>query len=414
MLPTIWQGLAQKSSLTKLTVKFSTERHPRPITLVPPIPNLEYLHIFDIDPLCYTDDISLLLLGSKKLRDLKLHWSPRMRQVHEPSTHQSAYFGRCAAAHYSMPLRSIAIQNLYSRHDPNSGNVIDVSKLEEITFLNSTGGLEDHDGATAFMDGTWRKAGDCLPIQLKMARFDKVSRQQCEFISRIKGLEKLYLIGPHSRPRHGDEGSPSAITPFPHSPASNSSSPSSTDVSKLGALKDEYINAITRNHGSTLKNLLLLPQWRLTNDDIATIVRHCPKLEQLGIGVEVASFEHLRLLMPFLSNLTSLRLLGNPEDPAFVHTMREYDEKGMHTEKIGQETVNAEWSRLKYIELGADDMIFELGERKLVYGHDSDCVDDACPASGGKRNPIWRRFVKRRKGESLKHIDIWKMDSLEL
>ena len=406
MLPTIWQGLAQKSSLTKLTVKFSTGRHPRPVTLVPPIPNLEYLHVFDIDPLCYIDDISLLLLGSKKLRDLKLHWSPRMRQAHEPSTHQSAYWGRCSAAQYSMPLRSIAIQNLYSRHDPNTGHVVDHSTLQEVTFLNSTAGLEDPDGATAFIDNSWRKSDECLPTQLKSARFDKVSRQQCDFISRITGLEKLYLIGPHVDPR--------ATTPFPRSPASNSSSPSSTDISKLGALKDEYISAITRNHGSTLKNLLLLPQWRLTNDDIATIVRHCPKLEQLGIGVEVASFEHLRLLMPFLSNLTSLRLLANPDDPAFVHTMREYDEQGLHTEKIGQETVNAEWSRLKYLELGADDMIFELGERALVSGHDKHCVDKEYCANGGKHNQIWRRPVKRRKGEDLKHIDIWKMDSLDL
>lgn len=414
MLPTIWQGLAQKFSLTKLTVKFPSERHPRPITHVPPIPNLEYLHIFDIDPLCYTDDISLLLLGSKRLRDLKLHWSRRMRQACEPSIHMDAYFGRCVAAQYLIPLRSIAIQNLYTHHKAECGNAVDPSKLQAITFLNSTGGMGD-DGATAFMDGTWRKPDEVIPTHLKMARLDKVSREQCDFLSHIKGLEELYLIGPHSRPRRGSDGHSNGTTPLPHSPASNYSSPGSTDINKLRTLKDDYIEAITRNHGSTLKNLLLLPQWRLTNDDIASIVRQCPKIEQLAIGVEESSFEHLRLLVPFLSNLTCFRLLGNPDDSTFVDKMREFDKKGVHEEKLNEEIVNSEWSRLRFMELGADDLIFERGDRVLVDVNDGRCADDAGGVGGGgKIKPVWRRPVRRRSWESVKHIDIWKMDSSDL
>ncbi|KAL6721737.1 hypothetical protein ACLMJK_000842 [Lecanora helva] len=421
MLPTIWQGLAQRSSLTKLTVKFPIERHPRPITLVPPIPSLEYLHIFDIDPLCYVDDVSLLFLGSKKLRDLKMHWSPRMREAREPSIHQAAYFGKCAAAHYALPLRSIAVQNLYTHHEAHCGNVIDFSKLEEVTYLNSTGGLDD-DGGTEFMDGTGRKSGEDYPTNLKMCRVDKHSRQQCEFLASIKGLERLYLIGPYRSNSTRPNGTTTEDRSLPRSPTSNTSSPpttsTTTDCSKLAALKDDYIRAITRNHGPTLKHLLLLPQWRLTDTDIATIVRSCPNLEQLGIGVEAASFSHLRLLVPFLSRLSVFRLLPNPNDPGFVNTMREYDERGLHEAKMGEETVSEEWSRLRYAELGAEDMIFELGKRRLVDGRDvRKIVHDPCQANGEvgeKGERAWRRPVFRRSLESVKHIDIWKMDSLDL
>jgi len=420
MLPTVWQGLSQKMSLRKLTVRFPSVRHPRPITLVPPIPNLEYLHMYDIDPLCYADDISLLLLGSKKLRDLKLHWSPRMREAREPSIHKAAYFRRCVAANYQAPLRSIAIQNLYANHDSECGNVIDISHLRELTFLNSTGGAND-DGATAFMDGTWRKPDEALPPKLKMFRADKVSHQQCEFLSTITGLEKLYLIGPHSRARNDSSkdlstSNGTTAPPLPNSPvSSNTSSPSATDINTITSLKSPYISAITKNHGATLTHLLLLPQWRLTDDDIAIIVRQCPKLQQLGLGVEFASFDHLRLLVPFLANLTSIRLLGNPDDPSFVNMMREMDEKGTHEEKIGEDTANQEWSRLRYMELGAEDLIFEIGKREVVGEYRSEGGWGKCGGSGGGgKKSVWRRAVKKRGWEAVRDIEIWRMDSLDL
>ena len=411
MLATIWQGLSQKTTLTRLTVKFPSERHPRPITLVPPMPNLELLHIFDIDPLCYTDDISLLLLGSKKLRDLKLHWNPRMREAREPSINQSSYFGRCAAAQYLIPLRSMAIQNLYVHHGSACDNVVDFSQLQEITFLNSTGGIDDA-GGTAFMDGPYRKSHDILPTQLKMARVDKVSRQQCDFLSHIKGLERLYILGPCSRTRKGETD---GNLQLPHSPASTTSSPASTDTNCMVALKEDYIDAITKNHGPTLKHLLLHPQWRLTDDEIAIIVRQCPKLEQLGIGCEFSSFKHLRLLVPFLSNLTSLRLLGNPDDPAFAHMMKDLDAKGLHEKKIAEETANSQWSRLRYLELGTDDLIYEVGSQELFdeYGDElGEAILD--PSSGRNMKSVWKRSVTKRSWQDVMHIDIWKMDSLDL
>lgn len=67
----------------------------------------------DIDPLCYPDDISMLLLGSKKLEDLRLHFSPRMRREAECSLNLDTFFGRCLRAGYSIPLKHLGMQNFY-------------------------------------------------------------------------------------------------------------------------------------------------------------------------------------------------------------------------------------------------------------------------------------------------------------
>lgn len=396
MLPAVWQGLAQRSSLTKLTVRFPSSRHPRPLTLVPPMPNLQHLKITDIDPLCYPDDISLLLLGSRKLQHLKLHWSPRMREARELSTQEYAYFGRCAAAKYSIPLRTIAVQNLYTHHDVSCCNIFDHSLVEELTFLNSTGGLGD-DLGTVFVDQhTWRKSEEGPLESLKMLRVDKVSHQQCSFLGNVKGLEKLYLIGP--QPSQGcriKDTTPNGGTVLPSSPASSYSSPSSTDNSNITSLKNDYIEAITKNNGRTLKHLLLLPQWRLTDDDIALIVRQCPNLEQLGIGAEYSNFQHLRLLVPFLKNLTAIRILSNPDDTNFVNKMREMDGRGMHEKKLSEETAKWDTSKLQYMELGGEDLIFEIGKRE-----------------GGKAG--WKKIVKKKAWEEVKDVDIWAMDSHEI
>ena len=390
MLPAIWQGLAQRNSLTKLTVRFPSSRHPRPITLVPPIPNLQYLKITNIDPLCYPDDISLLLLSSKKLRHLKIHWSPRMREERELSTHESAYMGRCNAAKYSIPLQTIAIQNLYTYAGISGCDVFDYSVVEETTFLNSARGLGDDPGLAFVEEHNWRVRKKASTSNLKLLRTDKVSRELCSFIEAFTGLEKLYFIGASPpRGRRVKGTTPNGETPLPNSPASSQSSSSSrnTDGSNIMALKDEYIDAITKNHGRTLKHLLLLPQWRLTDDDIALIVRQCPNLEQLGIGAEYSDFQNLRLLVPFLKNLTAIRILSSPDDTTFVTMMRALDEKGLHEKKLSEETAKWSLSKLQYMELGGDDLIFKIDKQE-----------------GGKAG--WRKIVKNKAREEVKDVAI--------
>lgn len=112
-LKTLYQGLQLSSTLTSLTLKFPSTRDPRPSVIIPPIANLRKLKASDIDPLCYPDDISMLLLGSKKLEDLRMHFSPRMRREAECSLQLDTYFGRCLRADYQIPLKHLAIQNFF-------------------------------------------------------------------------------------------------------------------------------------------------------------------------------------------------------------------------------------------------------------------------------------------------------------
>ena len=84
-LNTVYQGLMHKPWLISLTLRCQTKRTLRPTTIIPPLPNLKTLIVYDIDPLCYPDDISLLLLSAKKLENLKLHYNPRMRDMAEES-----------------------------------------------------------------------------------------------------------------------------------------------------------------------------------------------------------------------------------------------------------------------------------------------------------------------------------------
>ena len=317
-----------------------------------------------------------------------------MREERELSTHESAYFGRCATARYSIPLITVAIQNLYTYHDISGCNLFDHSFVEEVTFLNSTGGIGDDPG-NAFVDqhNDWRQNADDLPSNLKMLRVDKTSRQQCSFIEHIKGLERLYLIGPQGR--RAKDTTPNSGTPLPNSPASSYSSYSGTDNPNVMALKDDYIETITKCHGSTLKHLLLLPQWRLTDEDIALIVHHCPNLEQLGIGAEFSNFQRLRLLVPFLKNLTALRILSSPDDSTFVNKMRDMDDRGMHEKRLAEETSRWNLSKLRYMELGGEDLIFEIGNREA-----------------GKAGS--KKIVKKTACEEVRDVAIWAFDCHEI
>ena len=394
MLPIVWQGLALMPTLTHLTIRFPSLRNPRPIALVPPIPNLRSLKVYDIDPLCYADDMSLLFLGAKKLEDLKLIWSPRMRESREPSITLNTYFGKLLSANQTLSVRRLSVKNLYTVNDEHTcSQMLTKSTMEEVTMINSVAGLGD-DADSVFLDRNWRVQDHQPMHNLKMIRIDKVSRQQLEFLNMFKGLERLYLVGPQ---KTGNGAPRIDSTPFPNSPVSSTSSPCS-DVVALG-LKDEYLDVITKNHGKTLRHLLLMPHWRLSSDDIARVVRQCPNLEQLGIGVEYDEFMNVRLLVPFLSKLTAIRILDNPDDPSFAEKMREIDRHGGHQQKIGNETQNPEW-RIQWMGLG--DLLYEVGKPAL-----QDIPE-------GSRKEVYRRPVIKRHVGAAQHVEIFGLDSLEV
>lgn len=387
MLPTMWRGLADKSTLTALTVRFPSQRHGRPVALVPPMPNLKSLRLYDIDPLCYADDVSLLLLEAKKLEELILVWSPRMRDAREPSISLDSFFSKLIAAPHTLRIKRSAIKNLYTINNIVCSNVFDCTSLEEVAFIDSIGGSGD-DSMSAFLDTSWRPSkADHMP-NLKILRVDRVARQQLEYFREIKALERVYLIGPNTAQK--EPGSVSGN--LPNSPPSTSTNSPIHDCSTK-SLKDEYLETLAKYHGKSLRHLLLMPQWRLSTDNIALIVSHCPNLEQLGLGVEFADLSTLRFLMSSLKNLTALRLLDNPEDRSFTEKMRIVSHEDCH-ELMKNEMLG----KLEWLEVAGT--IFEVDKRELQHGG---------PATDGtevRRSRVWAR-----PSGAADHVEIFGLDS---
>ena len=342
--------------------------------------SLASLTIYNIDPLCYADDVSMLLLESKNLRELNMIWSPRMKDAREPSISWSSYFGRIAGSPYRMILHKIGIKNLYAHSDGGCGQVIDPSMVRELTIIKSIGGGLDDKLSSAFLDPSWRRSDSCGLVGLKVFRSDTLSRSQCGFLESIKGLERIYLIDTRTSHQERRNGVDSPVS---------SNATLLSDCSNMD-LKDGYIDAFTQHHGDTLRHLLLPPQWRLNTDDIALIVRRCPNLEQLGIGVEYEEFNNLRLLVPFLPKLRALRLLVSPDDRTFADKMKQLDAEGLHEEKIKAEPALKDSSVLIYMGLG--DIIFKLDSRKV---------------DGGRK-------VQRMSYDDVKHVEIWALDSADI
>ena len=374
-----------------------------------------------------------------------------MRSSREPSINVASYFGKIESSDYTMHLESMAIQNLYTFDSGVCGNLFEDDLIEEITMLNSSHGLDD-DGSMSFMQNSWGAAPINAYPSLKMLRVDKTTRAQAEFIGSIRGLERLYLVSntsSNSNHLSAVPTPPKSATPSPKDPLTNGDTPPTSTSSSsnkcsphpfsstcLQALKPTFLDAIIKNHGSTLRHLLLLPQWRLTADDISRIIRSCPNLEQLAIGTEFENFKHLRLLVPFLSKLKVLRFLPGVDDSSgsdenatntttncaynndngggregyvgvsggrFQDMMRELDAKGLHMQKIGEECVNDQWSSMRYMELGGPDLIFEIGKKFVVEG-----------TKGDDGREVRRREVMRRSIEEVGHIDIWRLDSIDI
>ncbi|PKX97629.1 uncharacterized protein P174DRAFT_439392 [Aspergillus novofumigatus IBT 16806] len=323
MLETVYLGLAQRPKLTSLSIRFPSSRHPRPTIVIPAMPHLRSLKISHIDPLCYPDDISTLLWKCKKLRELKMHWSPRMRIEQEPSVMLHDYFRKCIAARQPLKVKKLALQNLYARHSEEFKVALDPSALEDMTFLSECGS-ESAKSLNTFFDSSW-PTGPPGQVNFKSLRQDSTSRRHAEFLSYFTGLEKLYFVNA-SRDPSDDVNSPrrllpsSALTPPSLDHTTNSSTLSAsteeTPVASPGSttgvqasIRDIYLNNIIMNHCATLRHLLLPSRWPLSASTIARLVHASPQLEQLALAADLSSIDTLGLVLPFLRNLVAVRLL---------------------------------------------------------------------------------------------------------
>ncbi|OQE44947.1 hypothetical protein PENCOP_c002G07350 [Penicillium coprophilum] len=325
MLDTVYSGLTQLPKLTSLTVRFPSSRHPQPTFVIPGMPHLRCLKITDIDPLCYPDDIATLLYKSRKLRDLRLHWSPRMRDAHEPSVSLHNYFRKLIAAKQPLMVQKMSFQNLYAFHTEEFNFAFDPTTVEDVTFLT---GVEGSSLVNTFVESSWPTVPPHVKLRMKSVRMDAVSKRNAEFIGNFSGLEKLYLVNVTAdsndllnSPRPGGGAALSALTPptsehqlsgAPSGATVNSPITSASPASQINAtasIRDIYLSHITTNHGATLRHLLLPSKWPLSTGMVARLVHSCPNLEQLALATEFSSMDSLALLIPFLRKLKALRLL---------------------------------------------------------------------------------------------------------
>ncbi|KAI9799890.1 MAG: hypothetical protein M1833_003812 [Piccolia ochrophora] len=395
MLPTSYQGLASRPSLQSLTIRFPSQRTQSPVTVLPAIPSLKSLKVTDIDPLCYPDDISYLLLHSRKLRHLKLHWSPRMRDSLEPTVNLHTYFGKCAGAQYRLPLQTLGIQNLYAAVHENFDAFIDPDTLEGATMIN-TFGSEGSSPETHFFDQSWNmRPQKAAATKLKFMRGDGMSRTHRQCIARTKGLKEIYMIsGAHSS---GNGASPANAKALPVAP----DTPDSGHDQPLIALGRDYIDGICVNHGQTLKRLLLSDQWKLGQAELAQLVRRCPNLEQLGLGVAEGNLDLFGLLVPFLPKLMALRILdSDKENEGIRQLIAEMDGK------IQPKRTHCEWRKDEFKSLrfvGLQDRIIKVGDSMQ-----SDELDSSCEM------PVELTSVNWVTRDAVKHIEIWAMDCMDL
>jgi hypothetical protein len=293
------------------------------------MPHLHCLKVTDIDPLCYPDDISTLLAKSPHLKDLCMHWSPRMRETQEPSVTFHDYFRHSIKERTPLKLRKVAFYNMYARNSNEWKEAIDESEVEEMIHLSNFDG-QDQSRILTFLDKTWSGVRPQVANEpmLKSIRHDLISKDACEFLCSFRGLEKWYCVNfthatgyrqnmrlPRPSSHQVTNGTSTISTVNAASGASFTPSSPRTPAAVLNPLlqlRDSYFHTILTNHGATLRHLVLPSRWPLSTKALARLVQACPNLEQLSMAPEVSTLEVCGLLLPFLSKLKAMRLLVCP------------------------------------------------------------------------------------------------------
>ncbi|KAH7132478.1 hypothetical protein B0J11DRAFT_521787 [Dendryphion nanum] len=413
-LQTIWQGVINKPSITSLTLRFQTKRIPRPTTLIPPLPNLKTLVVYDIDPLCYPDDISLLLVHATKLENLKMHFNPRMRESGEESVNLVQFFGRCITARVKLRIKRLALYNLYAR---NSGdgfdNCSDPEAAEEFTIVNCMGSSQDP--MTVFLDDTWRLTSKHeVPANLKMMRVDFTDPHHVTMLSRFYGLERMYLVnkkGPRSTCSVSTAATPTtpSLTNTPSMNGTSSATGTPVTEHQCKTLAGDYLAVIQSNHRN-MRHLLLSDRWSISEDALSKLFQNCSNLEQIGFAFTVPPLTTLRPLIALVPKLWALRILIRPNSE-FIEKMDSID-PDIHQFVLATELWYPEFRNLKYLGLG-DKYIYKLGGVVYPQKGANGTIPPGQENSMNARRAGPIRIMKRVDLSEVQDIEIWSMDSTD-
>lgn len=216
-------------------------------------------------------------------------------------------------------------------------------------------------------------------------RCNEKSPQQVQLLSSMQTkLTSFYMVNAKCPQMHGAMNGSSALTPPGNGPPSQ----------EMVALGKQYLHALTRHHGDSLKKLLLSDEWLLTQDELADLVRHCPNLEQLGLAAGPTQVSVLRVLIPFLPKLQALRLLSN--ESMNEHLKEIPAEKRL--EAMSRDLWKAGVKQLRWV--GVGEHIYRTGG---TY---------AAPLEDGTTE--WRREMTPASLEDVQDVEVWCMDSLDL
>ena len=216
-------------------------------------------------------------------------------------------------------------------------------------------------------------------------RTNEMAPTHAQMISNTIGLQRLYFVSV----KPGQTG----WTPGDAQDQLTPSTPGECPPN-LSALGRDYLHGLTRSHGETLVHLLLHSQWAFSTEELSSLVRFCPKLEQLGIGLDSASLEPSRLVLSMLNKLYALRLHHNE---AVVDEMR----NKTHAERMdgmARYTYTERISSIKWVGFGRT--IYRFGD---AYPH---ILEDG--------SVEMRREVTMGSPEDVQHIEVWSMDCLDL
>lgn len=432
LLSTVYYGLTNLQHLKSFYLRFPNTRSPRPTATIPPMPNLESFTMTHYDPLCFPDDVSLLLLHASKLKSLILHFSPRMRDAGEPSVQITNMLRRNIAAKRPIRPKKIGMYNLFAlQNGQELQNAFDATDLEDVTFLNTFGQDEDTSqnsgsssvtgGMFAFFDQSWTEPPKDLKCP-KSERHDRVHKKHVRMLQKFVGIERLYLVNARHNPTpNGTNGHINDTRSSPSS-CSNASSTSSSGLTPVAqqntSLRDMYLDAICTNHGATLRHLIFPSRWPLSPLQAARLFRSCPRLTQLSMGMDAKTFPQLRILVPFLKHLWAVRIVTPLEPGPGPSSCGKPDLQGledaMHEGIMGTELAAAgEFLELKYV--GRGEKVWEVG------GFYEEMSVVEIPGSGGEgqepeygEEMVRKRRLKRITLNDVKDVEIWKMDTQDV
>jgi hypothetical protein len=170
----------------------------------------------------------------------------------------------------------------------------------------------------------------------------------------------------------------------------------------------EYI-AIIQSHHQTIRHLLLLDLWQLSNETVMKLCQLCPNLEQLAFNSAAPDLESIREMVAAAPKLRALRLLVRPGSE--LAEKLESMEPEMHQFAFATEAWRPEYRNLQYIGVG-DDLVWKLGGVVFPPKNAASTVEAGDNSFNAKKaGPM--RILRRVSRASVKDVGIWGMDSIE-